>query len=152
MQFVNKGSTECRTQLPMFLVLFSKKYREKELKKNTSEQLRLGTTIEFDDERKRVFRWRGLSNSLRCAGFWAGTSVRAVFSNSLRCARPSSQRGTLFPWHNRDVRNNCPSLGRGATRGSVACDDNAKLALFATTGALAPQRSAVRPQQRCGGS
>jgi hypothetical protein len=41
------------------LVLFSKKYREKELKKNTSEQLRLGTAVEFDDERKRVFGWRG---------------------------------------------------------------------------------------------
>ena len=55
MQFVSKGSTECRTQLPMFLVLFSKKYREKELKKNTSGQLRLGTAVEFDGERKRVF-------------------------------------------------------------------------------------------------
>ena len=38
-----------------FWVLFSKKYRKKELKKNTSEQLRLGTAVEFDDERKRVF-------------------------------------------------------------------------------------------------
>ena len=41
-----------------FLVLFSKKYREKESKKNTSGQLRLGTAVEFDDERKRVFGWR----------------------------------------------------------------------------------------------
>jgi hypothetical protein len=39
----------------MFLVLFSKKYREKDLKKNTSEQLRLRTAVEFDGERKRVF-------------------------------------------------------------------------------------------------
>ena len=52
-----------------FLVLFSKKYREKELKKNTSEQLRLGTAVEFDDERKRVFGWRGieLPPQLRCS-------------------------------------------------------------------------------------
>ena len=34
---------------------FSKKYRKKELKKNTSEQLRLRTAVEFDGERKRVF-------------------------------------------------------------------------------------------------
>jgi hypothetical protein len=34
---------------------FFKKHREKELKKNTSEQLRLRTAVEFDDERKRVF-------------------------------------------------------------------------------------------------
>ena len=66
-RLLSKGSTECRTQQPMFLVLFSKKYREKELKKNTSEQLRLGTAVEFNDERKRVFGWRGLSNSLRYA-------------------------------------------------------------------------------------
>ena len=39
----------------LFLVLFQKKYRKKELKKNTSEQLRLRTAVEFDDERKRVF-------------------------------------------------------------------------------------------------
>ena len=42
-----------------FLVLFSKKYREKELKKNTSEQLRLRTAVEFYDEQKRVFGWCG---------------------------------------------------------------------------------------------
>ena len=34
---------------------FSKKYRKKELKKNTSEQLRLRTAVEFNGERKRVF-------------------------------------------------------------------------------------------------
>ena len=62
-------SAECRTQLPMFWYFFSKKYREKELKKNTSGQLRLGTAVEFDDERKRVFRWRGIEPppQLRCS-------------------------------------------------------------------------------------
>ena len=37
------------------------------------------------------------------------------------------------------------SLSRftATTRTSVVCDDNAKLALFATTGALAPQRSVL---------
>ena len=72
-RLLNKGSTECRTQLPMFLVLFSKKYREKDLKKNTSEQLRLRTAVEFDGERKRVFlspnfcRW---THICRCAVNW----------------------------------------------------------------------------------
>ena len=46
-----------------FLVLFSKKYREKELKKNKSEQLRLRTAVEFDGERKRVFAPYGLQVS-----------------------------------------------------------------------------------------
>ena len=36
-------------------VLFLKKYREKEFKKNKSEQSRLRTAVEFNDERKRVF-------------------------------------------------------------------------------------------------
>ena len=39
----------------MFLGTFFKKYRKKELKKNTSEQLRLRTAVEFDGELKRVF-------------------------------------------------------------------------------------------------
>ena len=48
-------STECRTRQPMFLGTFFKKYRKKELKKNTSEQLRLRTAVEFGGELKRVF-------------------------------------------------------------------------------------------------
>ena len=47
-------STECRTRLPCFWYFF-KKYRKKELKKNTREQLRLRTAVEFNGERKRVF-------------------------------------------------------------------------------------------------
>ena len=42
-----------------FLVLFSKKYREKELNKNTSEQLRLRTAVEFNGERKASFWMAG---------------------------------------------------------------------------------------------
>jgi hypothetical protein len=38
---------------PYFWVLFSKKYWKKDLKKNTSERLRLRTVMEHNDERKR---------------------------------------------------------------------------------------------------
>ena len=54
MQFVNKGSTECRTRLPRFWYFFKKVQKER-LEENTSEQLRLRTAVEFDGERKRVF-------------------------------------------------------------------------------------------------
>ena len=54
MQFVNKGSTECRTRLPRFWYFFKKVQKER-LEENTSEQLRLRTAVEFNGERKRVF-------------------------------------------------------------------------------------------------
>ena len=52
MQFVNKGSTECRTRLPRFWYFFKKVQKER-LEENTSERLRLRTAVEFDGERKR---------------------------------------------------------------------------------------------------
>ena len=54
---------------------FSKKYRKKELKKNTSEELRLRTAGEFNGERKRVF----------CPPTFAGEPIIWVFCLSLWC-------------------------------------------------------------------
>jgi hypothetical protein len=57
---------------------FSKKYRKKELKKNTSEQLRLRTAVEFNGERKRVF----------CPPTFAGLSPAVIWQGGQKFCPP----------------------------------------------------------------
>ncbi len=69
--------------------------------------------------------------------------VRVLFASATVGARQlkvKSESGKLAPMSETES-----SLSRftATTRTSVVCDDNAKLALFATTGALAPQRSVL---------
>ena len=75
MQFVNKGSTECRTRLPRFRYFFKKVQKER-LEKNTSEQLRLRTAVEFYGERKRVFAPYSLPLSPLCLCCFAVKTLR----------------------------------------------------------------------------
>ena len=77
---------------------------------------------------------RSSHNGLHTAGIYTMLlTVPVFFNNTIVHGKCKHKTDT----------NNCPSLRKRGNAGSVACDDNAKLALFATTEALAPQRSVL---------